>query len=271
MVFVRDDDDVSSLRVLRVKRDIADIARDPPPGIYVAPEENDVTRMYALIVGPSDTPYEGGFLLFHIVCPHEFPIEPPRVQFLTTDAGRLTLHPNLYPSGNVSLSILGTCMGPQGPQWSPVQSLCSLLVSIQSLLTDDPFYDHPLNGDEPRETYREAANNYKVYVRHEIVRVAVCDVVQCCLADFAYPEALRQTVFKLFLEYYGKYEESVKSCLHMTGAQIQHPFISTLGTYQYGALLARLQDLKAKVEKRSEPSGRCEPAVPDEDQCPGAR
>ncbi|KAH7948108.1 ubiquitin-conjugating enzyme E2 Z [Rhipicephalus sanguineus] len=263
MAFECGDEDILSLRVLRVKRDIADIVNDPPPGIYVAPEEKDITRIYALVMGPSDTPYEGAFLLFHIVCPHEYPIGPPRVRFLTTDAGRVTLHPNLYQNGDVSLSILGTYVG---PQWSPAQSLCSVLISIQSLLTDDPFYDHLINGNHSKETYREAANNYKVYVRHEVVRVAVCDAVQSCLEDSsAYPAALRETVLKLFLDLYDRYEESVKSCLHLTGTQIQHPFISALGTYQYEALLARLQDLKAKVEKRSESGSRGQPVASGEE------
>ncbi|KAL3222454.1 hypothetical protein MRX96_004916 [Rhipicephalus microplus] len=67
------DEDVPSVCVSRVKKDVADIARDPPPGIYVAPNENDVTRIDALVVGPSGTPYEGGFLWFHRSVPARVP------------------------------------------------------------------------------------------------------------------------------------------------------------------------------------------------------
>ncbi|KAH7948312.1 hypothetical protein HPB52_020388 [Rhipicephalus sanguineus] len=232
------DEDVPSVCVLRVKRDVADIAKDPPPGIYISPNENDITHIDALVVGPSGTPYEGGFLLFHIACPPEYPIEPPRVRLMTTDAGRVQLHPNIYRSGGISLSILGTY---DGPQWSSAQSLCSLLISIQSLLTEDPYYDHPY---VMKGTDREDANNYKAYVRHEILR-----------ERSPYPEVLRKTVLKLFPGFYDRYEASVKSCLHLTGTEIQDRISFAKGTYQYEALLARLQDLKARVEKRSASAG----------------
>lgn len=258
MSFKRDDD-VPSLRFLRVKKDIADIASDPPPGIYVAPEENDINRIYALVVGPSGTPYEGAFLLFHVVCSIEYPIKPPRVRFLTTDAGRVALHPYLYRSGEVSLSILGTF---SGPQWSPAQSLWSLLVSIQSLLTDDPFYDQVYYyAEDDKETERKVADDYKVYIRHEVIRVAVCGAVENCLeSGSSYPEEFRGTVLKLFLERYDSYEESVKSHLRVKGEEINYPDVFPRKISHYEALLARLQDLKAKVEKRGES------AAPDANQ-----
>ncbi|XP_065281785.2 ubiquitin-conjugating enzyme E2 Z-like [Dermacentor albipictus] len=241
--FKRDHDD-SSVYILRVRRDIADIMADPPPLIYIAPEENDVTQIDALVVGPSDTPYEGGFLRFRIMCPNEYPIEPPRVCFLTTDAGRVQLHPNLYPDGEVSLSIIGTCTG---PPWSPAQSIGSLLVSIQSLLTDDPYYESYV----PKGMHQEAANKYKLFVRHEVVRVAVCDVVESCLEDnSSHPAVLREKVLELFLEFYDRYEEAVRSHLHLTGTKMQDPISLARGVYQHDTLLTRLQHLKAKVQKQ---------------------
>ncbi|KAL1436618.1 hypothetical protein MTO96_049518 [Rhipicephalus appendiculatus] len=223
------DEDVPSVCVSRVKRDVADIAKDPPPGIYVAPNENDITRIDALV--------------------------PPSVRLTTTDAGRVQLHPNIYSSGHVTLSILGTY---DGPQWSSAQTLCSVLLSIQSLLTEDPYYSKPY---VMKGANRDDANNYKAYVRHEILRVAVCDAVESCLQERSpYPAALRTTVLKLFPEFYDRYEESVKSCLHLNGTEMRDPVSYTEGTYQYEALLARLRDLKAKVEKRSES------AVPDADK-----
>ncbi|KAL3243624.1 hypothetical protein MRX96_020214 [Rhipicephalus microplus] len=196
----------------RLKKEVAALTRDPPPGIYAAPDENDITRMHALVVGPSGTPYEGGFLLFHLVYPLEYPNKPPVVRFLTTDAGRVWLHPYLYESGEVSLSILGTF---SGPQWSPERMTTT-------------------------STYR-----------HEVVRVAVCDAVESCLDDgSSYPSALRGPVLKLFLEHYDSYEEYVKRHLRLRCAEICYPSICPLQVSHYETLLARLQDLKAKVEKR---------------------
>lgn len=246
--------------VRRVKRDIADIVKDPPPGIYIAPDENDITRVDALVVGPADTPYQGGFLLFHIAFPPEYPIKPPEVRFLNTDSGQAQLHPLLLQDGRVSVSILDTCLGLD--EWSSAQSLCSLLVSIQSLLTEDPYYEQEMFHGMYRNkgTYREKANKYKAYVHHEVFRVTVCDAVESCLQERSvYPAVLREAVLKLFLECYERYEESVRSHLHLNATPMPDPnnlIFGTegayRGTYQYEALLERLRDLKTKVEKRGE-------------------
>ena len=63
--------------------------------------------MNCLIVGPFDTPYEGGFFHFVIRFGPEYPLQPPRVRFLTTSNGTVRFNPNLYSNGKVCLSILG--------------------------------------------------------------------------------------------------------------------------------------------------------------------
>lgn len=64
-------------------------------------------QIHALITGPFDTPYEGGFFYFLIRCPPDYPIRPPRVKLMTTGDGRVRFNPNLYRSGKVCLSIIG--------------------------------------------------------------------------------------------------------------------------------------------------------------------
>ncbi|XP_049514308.1 ubiquitin-conjugating enzyme E2 Z-like [Dermacentor silvarum] len=59
--------------LLRVKQDIAEIKADPLPGIYVSPEKNDLTKFHAIVVGPSGTPYEGGFFQFFMKCSRQLP------------------------------------------------------------------------------------------------------------------------------------------------------------------------------------------------------
>ena len=44
-----------------------------------------IGKIYALISGPFDTPYEGGFFLFFLRVPPDYPMSPPRVKLLTTD------------------------------------------------------------------------------------------------------------------------------------------------------------------------------------------
>ncbi|KAH7972330.1 hypothetical protein HPB52_011124 [Rhipicephalus sanguineus] len=92
----------------RCKHDIMDLITDPPPGVCIAPQESDITRIHALVVGPTDTLYEGGFFHFLIQCPPDYPMKPPRVRLMNTDGGRVRFHPNMYESGQVCLNILGT-------------------------------------------------------------------------------------------------------------------------------------------------------------------
>lgn len=64
-------------------------------------------QIHALITGPFDTPYEGGFFLFLFRCPPDYPIHPPRVKLITTGFNTVRFNPNFYRNGKVCLSILG--------------------------------------------------------------------------------------------------------------------------------------------------------------------
>ena len=108
--------------------------------MFVLPDEEDMTKIHAVITGPSDTPYEGGFFYFTLQCPPNYPAAPPKVTLHTTGGGRVRFNPNLYRNGKVCLSILGTWTG---PGWSSVLTLVQVLLSIQSLMNDKPYHNEP--------------------------------------------------------------------------------------------------------------------------------
>lgn len=83
------------------------MAVEPPPGVFAVCEETNMRFVHALIVGPADTPYEGGLFYFIMKCPTDYPIHPPKVKLLTTNGGKVRFNPNLYENGKVCLSILG--------------------------------------------------------------------------------------------------------------------------------------------------------------------
>ncbi|KAK8761388.1 hypothetical protein V5799_027346 [Amblyomma americanum] len=147
--------------LLSVTKDIADFFTDPPPGILISHEEGDVTKIHALIIGPQGTPYEGGFFRLRLKCPGYYPTSPAATLFLTTDAEGVRLNPHIFSGGRICLSILGTM---RGPPWSPAQSVSGLLISIQSLLTEDPYYNEPQAVDDV------AASRYKTSVLHKTIR-----------------------------------------------------------------------------------------------------
>jgi ubiquitin-protein ligase len=98
--------------ISRIRTDLNNLRKDPLPGIYCVQDDEIVNKCHALVVGPFDTPYEGGFFYFTITCPENYPNDPPRAKLMTTGGGLVRFNPNLYANGKVCLSILGTWSGP---------------------------------------------------------------------------------------------------------------------------------------------------------------
>ena len=120
---------------LRIVQDFVDFNNNKPDGIYFYVNQENIFQNYAMIVGPKNTPYFGGFYLFEVIFPKDYPNRSPSVKLLTID-GKIRFNPNLYESGKVCLSILGTWTG---PGWKSVMNLRSVLLSIQSLLHEFPI------------------------------------------------------------------------------------------------------------------------------------
>lgn len=236
---------------LRIKRDIMAIYNEPPPGMCIAPDPDDITKIHALITGPFNTPYEGGFFYFIIRCPPDYPMHPPRVRLMTTGDGDVRFNPNLYRSGKVCLSILGTW---SGPPWSPAQCLSSVLISIQSLLNEKPYHNEP--GMENVEIRSGDSERYNEIIQHETIRVAVCDMLESRgVAGKMCPQGLREVMEKSFPQFYHYYESVVRSKLHLSSCPMQDPYGEKRGKFVYSQLLARLQAIKARLfEKAGIPS-----------------
>jgi ubiquitin-conjugating enzyme E2 Z len=156
----------------RIRADIRAVLADPLPGIVVVPDPSSLLLLHALVMGPAGTPYEAGLFVFRFGFPLTYPQDPPKVKLLNTGGGTVRMGPNLYANGKVCLSILGTW---SGPSWSPVQTLASVLLSIQSLLNEFPYTNEP--GFE-RASSTSALNDYNDVVAHETLRVAALDVAR---------------------------------------------------------------------------------------------
>lgn len=155
----------------RITKEITSLQKADDLSLAVAFKDSDVRHVRALIVGPSETPYEFGFFEFDIKFPKSYPIQPPSVKCTTTNGGRCRFNPNVYSNGKVCLSILGTWRGEPGEQWSSAQGLESLLLSIQSLLSPNPYENEP--GFEGTKLSEKEALHYARKVRHESLRISV--------------------------------------------------------------------------------------------------
>ena len=157
--------------IARITKEIAHIQRGSDLSLAVACRDSDVRHVRALIIGPPDTPYEFGFFEFEIRFGKEYPIKSPSVRCTTTNGGRCRFNPNIYAEGKVCLSILGTWRGQPGEEWSSAQGLESVLLSIQSLMSVNPYENEP--GYEESKKDEDMPKRYVAKIRHESLRIAV--------------------------------------------------------------------------------------------------
>lgn len=73
-----------------------------------------------------------------VVFTEDYPSKPPKEVRFTTEM----FHPNVYSDGSLCLDIIQD-------KWSPTYTVCTLLTSIQSLLTD-PNPNSPANPEAAR-------------------------------------------------------------------------------------------------------------------------
>lgn len=115
---------MSGNRARRIAKEIADIKSDQLSQIIVEPCGDDLTHLKGQFRGPPDTPYEGGTFFVDIKIPGDYPFRPPNMRFDTK-----LWHPN------VSSQTGAICLDTLSSQWSPVLTIKSALISLQSLLS----------------------------------------------------------------------------------------------------------------------------------------
>lgn len=155
----------------RLLKDVKQIIKNPltDNGIYYVHDDVDLLKGYALIIGPSDTPYFGGNYFFQFNYPTDYPHSPPKVTYCTND-GRIRFNPNLYKEGRVCISILNTW---RGEQWTSCQTISTVLLTLCTLLCKNPLLNEPGVTEGHRDIH-----NYNEIIEYANLNVAVADIVQ---------------------------------------------------------------------------------------------
>lgn len=114
---------------------------------------DDIFNWECHIIGPPDSPYQGGMFVLKMEFPTQYPFKPPKLSFNTK-----VYHPSVQlESGDVCQDVIG--------QWGPTLNAKHCLTVIYSML-QSPESDHPLEEeiaqqlrDKPKE-FEKMAKKY---------------------------------------------------------------------------------------------------------------
>ncbi|KAF3762394.1 UBC-like protein [Cryphonectria parasitica EP155] len=155
--------------IIRITKELGDLQKNADLSLAVACRDADVRNIRAVIIGPHETPYEFGFFEFTFRFGKEYPRKAPSVTAITTNGGRCRFNPNIYAGGRVCL----TWRGEPGEEWSAAQGLESILLSIQSLMSSNPYENEP-GFEDARETQdKKNQKDYVQKIQHESLRISV--------------------------------------------------------------------------------------------------
>lgn len=121
---------------LRLSREHAKLISDPIDNVEFIIDEANILNWKFIILGPHESPYEGGIYEGNITFPSTYPNNPPKVKFTSK-----LFHPNVYPDGNLCISILHEGNDTTGyeheiERWRSIQNVRTIFLSIISLLND---------------------------------------------------------------------------------------------------------------------------------------
>ncbi|KAJ7790394.1 ubiquitin-conjugating enzyme [Mycena olivaceomarginata] len=133
----------------RINKELIDLERDLPSDSCNARSSGDsMFQWQATILGPAESPYEGGIFVLSIIFPVDYPLKPPKVNFTSK-----IYHPSVNANGAICMDAAVDVLR---DQWSPAVTVStadstynSVLLSIRAMLTD-PYPDDPL---EPAIAY----------------------------------------------------------------------------------------------------------------------
>jgi ubiquitin-protein ligase len=159
---------------LRLGREYERIKNDPIENVEFIIENDNLLVWKFTIMGPSESPYEGGIYNGAITFPSTYPQDPPNVRFSSK-----LFHPNVYNGdgggehkpGDLCISILhkGTDVTSgehELERWRPIHNVRTIFVSIISLL-HDPNPDSAANVDAAK-LWRDKKDMYYKKVRDDM-------------------------------------------------------------------------------------------------------
>jgi ubiquitin-protein ligase len=190
--------------------------------LYVS-EEHPNYLIVSMTIANTDCPYFGGFFVFHVMVPSDYPLRSPLVNLMTTGGGQVRFNPNLYPCGKVCLSLLGTWAG---EPWNPKTSnMTQVLKSILYLIfTEQPYYNEP-----GYDNYRgsEASEQLSLQYDSDVFKNTIQSAIEGHASQLATYPAPVQDVIRAY--YQVHWEHGMKTALASKLHTVYPKFLAGLG------------------------------------------
>tara|TARA_B100001093_G_scaffold518315_1_gene602725 strand:- start:328 stop:1404 length:1077 start_codon:yes stop_codon:yes gene_type:complete len=245
------DNDPNSMAINRINFDINRLDRDRETleneKIYFKFYQSDNlnTKYKQLIIGPKDTPYEGGFYLFDAQFPDQYPFHPPKMKTRTQGEG-VRKHPNLYVSGKCCFSFLGTW---SGPPWTACQNPYTVAFSMRSVLTKEPLRNEP--GYENVNDSRQ--NIYEYIIDFFNLKWGVCNIVNEILNESGVVGkefiCFKNEILNYFYEHFNSYLDQLDKFKNDDGKVIDSPVYGFKIKINYSELKENILNLNKQVRK----------------------
>ncbi len=242
---------MSSRRLKRIANEIKELNDSinilKESGIYFHYNEEDMSVIYAMMVGPEKTPYEKGFYFFKFKYPENYPMEPPSAKYCTqgilkgkTSNFSVRFNPNLYTCGKVCLSMLNTW---SGPGWVPTNTMSNVLVAIQALvLNDEPLRNEPGFENSPVEEI----NKYNHLIEYANIGISVLNMVENPPKEFEPFHDIMKDIFLKNIDHYRNF--LVKKNEEFDNKLIESPAYGMRVMPDYLTLLNAINDLEIKLQ-----------------------
>ena len=118
----------------RIKKELEQFNQDPPFGWIAGPVDDfELCYWHAELLGPENTPYEGGIFYLNIHFPNAYPFKPPECKFSTK-----IFHPNIFTDGRICRCC---ALKELGNSWSPKLTISFILKRIRELLIE-PYLEY---------------------------------------------------------------------------------------------------------------------------------